>query len=576
MVRPRWILMRRPACWGAGRAQLFAAWAALGPAILFSILGPLTRECRAALVINEVLYDPAGADAGREFVEIANTGPFAAPLEELILEAGNGGRADDWEEVWRGRSDAWIEPGGYYRIGLDGPGNGESVEISLQNGPDGVRLRKQGFELDRVGWGEHVHPEYYEGRPTPLTRAGQSISRRIDGADTGDNAADFEPAAPTPGRPNRPTSDWAIRIGSPAPELPRPGGSLIVLLTIVNRGVESRTPPPVDVLDRRQSVQVGWNVVVPPQGSAVQPLMLEAPADTGRTVWRARLLASDQVPENDCDSLVLRVGAGRVRITEILAAPAQGECEWIEISAAGSEGLTLSGYALDVRGHRVDLVPRVPDATNTLGLIVEDSTLMLTRHPELSPATIWSHGGAWPRLRNGDRSGGVSDTLRLVGPDGLLADLALPGAAPAPGVSLERLGIDLPEGPAAWIPCGDPDRSTPGRIGPGAVPVPAGDGFTVHPPVVHPGSSTCLFEGTVGSVPGEVRLDLFDLEGAQVRCLLRDLWVVGKLVATWDGRDEAQQEVEPGVYVAVLEVNRKGSRVERRRVAVAVAPGTAR
>ncbi len=74
--------------------------------------------------------------------------------------------------------------------------------------------------------------------------------------------------------------------------------------------------------------------------------MLDAPPDTGRAVWRARILAADQVPENDADSLILRIGPGMARVTEIMAAPAPGECEWIEIAVAVPDGkyaVRLSG-----------------------------------------------------------------------------------------------------------------------------------------------------------------------------------------------------------------------------------------
>ena len=76
----------------------------------------------------------------------------------------------------------------------------------------------------------------------------------------------------------------------------------------------------------------------------------------------------------------------------------------------------------------------------------------------------------------------------------------------------------------------------------------------------------------MGSVPGEVRLDLLDLHGSTVRCLMHETWVAGQLLATWDGLDEFGQAVRPGVYVAVLEVSRSGGKLERLRAAVAVTP----
>ena len=89
-------------------ALLPSSLIAVGTAIALLSASP----CGAALVINEVLYDPVGSDSGFEFVEIANTGPYAATLDGVALEAGNGGKPDDWKEVWRGGAEVWIQPGG--------------------------------------------------------------------------------------------------------------------------------------------------------------------------------------------------------------------------------------------------------------------------------------------------------------------------------------------------------------------------------------------------------------------------------------------------------------------------------
>jgi hypothetical protein len=179
-------------------------------------------------------------------------------------------------------------------------------------------------------------------------------------------------------------------------------------------------------------------------------------------------------------------------------------------------------------------------------------------------------------LRNGGKDGAVSDTIRLSDPDGCVTEVAMPGASPALGVSLERLEADLPEGPAAWIPCTDPHGATPGRDGTIRNVQLGGDRLKISPRIVSPGSSTCLITGSVGSIPGEVRLDLLDLHGVPVRCLMREAWVAGQLVAAWDGRDESGQAVKPGIYVAVLDVSRSGGRLERLRAAVAVTPEGAR
>ena len=343
----------------------------------------------AELVINEVLYNPDGPDAGKEFVEIANTGPFGVTLVGLTLEAGNGARPDDWDLQWSGPTESAIPPGGLYRIGLNGPGIGESAHLKLQNGPDGVRLCKQGFELDRLGWGQLAHSEYFEMHPAPTVRSGRSLARRRDGIDTGDNLADFEEAVPTPGRSNHPRIDWAIRLGRPTPEVPRPGESVVVRLIATNYGREEGTPPTVEVDADGQTYQVGWSRPSAAGGCAEKHVQLTAPSDTGRVTWRARLLGNDEVPENDFDSVLVRVGVGDVRIVEVMSAPGEDGCEWIELRADIVIGTILNDLAVTVRGRRLLLAPRAVDPTTRIGLVVEDSVVMLQRHPRIDPSILW-------------------------------------------------------------------------------------------------------------------------------------------------------------------------------------------
>ncbi len=542
----------------------------LALSVAFNISSDLAR---AALVINEVLYDPDGPDAGCEFVEIMNTGPFAATLEGLALEAGDGARENDWKMVWSGRSGVAIGPGGIYRIGLTAPGDGEPGDLALQNGPDGVRLMKNGFELDRLGWGNLAHPEYYEGAPAPAVRSGHSLSRRSDGIDTDDNAADFEEATPTPGRPNHPRVDWAIRIASFDPIRPRPGDRLAIRIREENLGTESGFAPSAEIDDGTRAITLGWDQECRPGEMLERFVSLEAPVDSGRITLRARLLARDPVPENDSDSITAQVGIGAIRITEILASPRAGGPEWIEVLARTPESAVLSGYYLFVRGRAIRLLPRAISESTRIGIVTEDSARMCSLYPGLRPAAIWRHAGSWPRIRDGEESGAISDSISIRGGDGVIEEIALPGAAPGAGVSLERIGADLTEGPTAWVPCSDPSGSTPGRIA-GTVRIPDGAALSIHPRIVHPGSVGCEIEGGVGDDPGEVRLILLDLSGREVRCLLRGIWVAGSVSAVWDGRDELGGDAPPGVYVAVLEIARKGKGIERRRAALAVAPGT--
>src|SRR5438105_2272997 len=107
----------------------------------------------AALVLNEVLYDPPGVDAGREFVEILNVGGTPVGLEALELQAGDGAHPGAWHRVWRGTGGE-LAPGALLVVGGDSvAAPAFRLAAELQNGPDALRLLLADRELDRLGYG---------------------------------------------------------------------------------------------------------------------------------------------------------------------------------------------------------------------------------------------------------------------------------------------------------------------------------------------------------------------------------------------------------------------------------------
>src|SRR5262245_65517256 len=92
-----------------------------------------------ALVVNEVLYDPSGPEAGREFVELLCLDPVT--LAGWTLESGDGARRT-WRLVWRGDATSGaLAPGALFVVGGDSvAGAAARLGGELQNGPDALRL----------------------------------------------------------------------------------------------------------------------------------------------------------------------------------------------------------------------------------------------------------------------------------------------------------------------------------------------------------------------------------------------------------------------------------------------------
>ncbi len=160
------------------------------PVVLFSLVAlPL----EAQVVLNEVLYDPEGADTGLEFVEIMNCGREPVSLAGWVLESGNGASPDDWTVEWIGGDFDELAPGGLFLVGEDAvvPAPDVVTALDLQNGPDAVRLTDGAAVVDVVGWGEPLFAGYYEGAPAPDVPGGSSLARSPDCFDHAENAHDF-------------------------------------------------------------------------------------------------------------------------------------------------------------------------------------------------------------------------------------------------------------------------------------------------------------------------------------------------------------------------------------------------
>ena len=176
-------------------------------ALLFSgaLLAAAALPPRAAAVqLSEVLYDAAGTDNGKVFVEL--WGAPGTSLEGYTLEGVNG--ADGAVGPTLTLSGAIPSDGFFVVSDTDGTAtqvaNSDlTLNFDFQNGPDSVVLRNQlGEVLDALGYGVFAPTDVFagEGHPAPSAVGGQSLARFFANRDSNDNLADFGLLdAPTPG-----------------------------------------------------------------------------------------------------------------------------------------------------------------------------------------------------------------------------------------------------------------------------------------------------------------------------------------------------------------------------------------
>ena len=557
---------------------------------------PGAGPAAADLVINEILIDPDGSDAGQEFVELLNTGPGPVDLEGVVFQFANGADGPEWKTRWSGEAECFLAPGTRFLI-VDrnwmGPAAAQAeVYLGLQNGPDAVRLARGETILDLVGYGPLTDSLMMEGNPVPVV-TGQSLSRRPDGKDTDDNQADFVPADPTPGVQNfQPWSLDLLYLLLDPPSLEQPGQNLVLEICLENDGTNPIPPAPIELHVGKEIRQGRLDECRP--GEQKTLVWQLAPQQWGSLPLSA-LVLPPAVPDTlELDLGRLQVGPGKLYLNEVLAAPDQGQQEWVELRA-GDEDVQLGDFSLRDEDGSWRTLPELTLGPEELVVVAQDS-LALARwlvdnvaHGAAvdcgvgqAAGRIRGLGSGWPALNNSsaaDRD--FADRVYLADRELVVVDHLTWGgqgwdslAAPEPGRSLERIAVRPGSSAAAnWAGSTAPAGSTPGCSNSLYLADSGYSRLTVEPRILDPDRGVSAvhvrFQVTDPAVGAEVRI--YDLWGGLVRDLGGDRFGPGPRDLLWDGRDDSGQFVSAGGYVVLLQTRADGGLLlDRCRVLLAV------
>ncbi|MHB8078662.1 MAG: lamin tail domain-containing protein [Candidatus Krumholzibacteriia bacterium] len=561
-----------------GRSRVVAAARLWGATVL------VVPSCAAAaIVLNEVLYDPAGADAGREFVELFNPGPRAVCLAGYRIETANGADASPvWSTRWTGAAADTIGPGGWFLVVDTGwagsPAGAATATLALQNGPDALRLVRPGAGVDRLGYGALGAPEFYEGTPHPGVRSGQSLARRPDGRDTDDNATDWVARdLPTPGQPNFATRAVSVEsLTAEPPALATAGWPVTVALRLRNDGLE---PLPAG-LTRLLALPVREGAARPESTAAWLEAIGSGEARVLSFTWtpaaegRRRLLLTTSpdscgpglsVPAGD-----YQVGPAGPYLSEVMAAPLPGGGEWVEVGNGGEQECALDALKWRDEDGAWRRLPARVLAPGELVVLTADLSRLLAwwrgaaREGDMAcgAASLAERAleptGAWPSLNNSPPEGrAFADRLQLADSAGTVLDCVVIGAdglAVPAGRSLERAWLRPRGHPARnWGPSSAAAGATPGCPNALSLAAPPAAAPALRPNPFVPAAGAVLHVQFALAGPEcawEARI--FDLWGRHVRDLGGDALGPGARDAVWDGRDDDGEAVASGGYVVVV------------------------
>ncbi|MEZ4397635.1 MAG: hypothetical protein R3C71_12050 [Candidatus Krumholzibacteriia bacterium] len=498
----------------------------------------LASQARAGLLLNEVLYDPPGADGDGEFVELIAAGDDSVRLADVRLEFCNGATPGDWELLWSG--ELALAPGALFLVGEPAVAGADvTVDLDMQNGPEALRLLAGETLLDLLGYGEGLDPSLVEAAAAD-DPSGLALARQPDGVDTDQNALDWFPATPSPGALNLPPFRAALRAVA-APWLPvAPAAPCTLAVDVANDGRDPWGAPLVLAVD---GVPRGALPDLPPGQSARAAIALPG-LPAGAYSLAIALLAPDGEPA-DTLTLPLAVGLGPLQLAEILFAPTSGGVEWVECLCreplSGLEDFQLS----DLGGTAASFRPP-PLPAGARFILCPDPELLRAQWPALDPDRLLA-ASPWPSLANSgesDEAPGWTDGLRLDDAAGRRSDGALYRGdwVPERGWSLERLR-DYPSGGLPpWAPC--PTGATP-LAGTSPPPAPAAGGLALTPNPFDPRRERLWLD--LRGEGGALAVDIFDAAGRPVQRLEASL-ASGLARLVWDGRDARGRELVDGAY----------------------------
>jgi hypothetical protein len=493
------------------------------------------------IIINEVLYDPAGADTGYEFVELIAPGEGMS-LDGVALEFCNGSEPGTWTLLWQGGFSDSLIAGGLFLLGesLISPPPDAMVVLGLQNAPDALRLTQGDLILDLLGYGQDLPEDLCETWPAADTPSGRSLARLPDGVDTDQNVLDFFDSEPTPGELNDPDySATLLSVRLPLPP-PRSGSLWKLSIEVENRG---RLDWPSNLNLKLGTLATGE---IPPIGAGHRrSVEIEMPPiEAGIHELEIRLEGDGPVPP-DSLNLRFRVGHGSLLLSEVLFAPLPGRGEWVECLAP--DGLLPTGpWSLSDLGGGEAIFQPMALAPGERIILCQNRDDLLAGHPELLAARIIEIA-PWPSLANGGESSvwpPWSDGLNLRGSDGLCSDGLLYRGdwIMDKGWSLERLRLYGDGDLSAWSPC--PSVTSP-LTGPGLRLSERDSRWRISPQPFDP--TLGAMEFLIPGIGTSARLRIFDAAGRPVQEILGAM-ETGNLRLLWDGKDRRGRPLPSGAY----------------------------
>lgn len=512
--------------------------------ILLTVL--LFQVLAASVVINEVCYDPDGADTGKEWIELYNAGNTDVNLNGCKIYSG--GSTYSLNYVF---PHFILRPGRFVLIGGDAvPNTHFTHNFSFQNGgseSDAIRfVNADSTYTDTVIYDEPNTNALIDDSGLPATSfapdvpSGYSLARVIDGYDTNDCATDFYAEAnPTPGTPNRVYADYGISSAS----FSLLEESQMLSFRIVNYSIHP--PNQYAHLSVWQESALLYEAEIPPI-AAGDSLYIEVLLEPSWQAVEIHIeLPNDPNPTNNI--VILSPYAIELQspiLNEIFPVPDTGKQEWLELYQEAVPRNSTSYVIKDAANTRSRFT--LP-ALQGYFVLCANAEAFLLDFPDCPPGRVIQTSG-WAILNNSGDELYLYDEEELV----LLDAMSYTGNQLQSGKSLER-HLDNEEN-VIWRVSTHPAGASPA----------AANTYNLLPeqsqrlklsgsPFDARKGESLTISYNLPDEPSRVNCYVFDLGGRKIRTLADNALVPARGNLYWDGRKQGGSYAHRGLYIVLWE-----------------------
>ncbi|MFA7543349.1 MAG: lamin tail domain-containing protein [Candidatus Cloacimonadaceae bacterium] len=515
-------------------------------ALLISLL-PLLLV--AQVVINELCYDPPGADLGKEWIELYNAGTY--PVDLAGYRIYSGGRSYSLDYVF---PHFILRPGRFVLVGGDEVpnchfrhnfrfqnGGGASDAICFVNADSSYTDTliydepNSNYFLDDTG---DIATSFAPDAPQ-----GYSLARIADGYDTNRCGIDFiAEANPTPGLPNYRRADYGIAHATLA------NGRL--KFWIVNHSLFSPLDDALLKVWQEESLICEENIR---PIAALDSLYFERTLSDTYTILNITIsLSLDPNPTNDSATLYAEGYSLQAPIlNEIFAKPQAGKQEWLELYQEAAPRGANSYVIMDAAGNRTRFT--LPEYTGYF-VICRDKEALQAEYPNCPSERIISSSG-WATLNDTGDELYLWDEAELE----LLDSTHYTAQQVQEGKSWER-HIDS-AGEVFWRFSIAAEGASPGRGNPKQEILPQDERLKVQgSPFAPQRGEKLTISYKLPDASSQVNLEIYDLKGRKQSTLAKMESIGKEGYFQWDGRMANGAFAPRGVYILLWESQATGAK----------------